>query len=139
MELRGAMYRPNMYVYFHAYVEAMRRGDVPGARCRYCYRPADLDGVSVEDESFRCRRCRRHELRKRRKLMENEEHGCDTTFDDKMVEKVTPDGNGVDFCSFLTTNSGQFQASLEATVNTGWVAFREKQAQQVVLSMGRGV
>ena len=35
--------------------------------------------------------------------------------------------------------NGQFQASLEATVITGWDAFREKQAQQVVLPMGRGV
>ena len=58
MALRSVMYRPNMYAYFDAFVGAMRRGDVPAARCERCDRPAELSGVSVLDGSFLCRRCR---------------------------------------------------------------------------------
>ena len=76
VRLRGELYRPNMYVYFHAYIEAMRRGDVPSARCHCCYRLVDLDGVSVEDGAFRCQRCRRHHVRQLRKAMQIDDGGA---------------------------------------------------------------
>ena len=55
MALRSVIYRPNMYAYFDAFVQAMRRGDVPAARCERSDRPAELSRVSVMNGSFLCR------------------------------------------------------------------------------------
>ena len=76
LRLRSELYRPNMYAYFYDFVKAMRQGDVPSARCHFCCRPADLDDVSVEDERFRCQRCRRYHMRQQRKAMRIDDGGA---------------------------------------------------------------
>ena len=88
MALRSVMYRPNMYAYFDAFVGAMRRGDVPAARCERCDRPAELSGVSVLDGSFLCRRCRWKRIQRLEEAMQEDDE-CTTRC-------CTDDGQGGD-------------------------------------------
>ena len=78
----------NMYAYFDAFVGAMRRGDVPAARCERCDRPAELSGVSVLDGSFLCRRCRWKRVQRLEEAMQEDDE-CTTRC-------CTDDGQGGD-------------------------------------------